>query len=169
MVDRAAPEEIQAITKITKTEFSINWGVIKRALDVLLKLAPQELRSPPDYLDEIYDAKRKLRKVFEKEQLAKYEKELEMEVILPNEIMVTDEEECKNCYADAVNCGRLIMPGDERCIQRRARYNEATPDDVSIEMGEPERSVSQDGGPGTNKKRTNTKAIEQSKISDKKS
>ena len=68
-------EEIQVTSLITKTEFSINWGIIRRALEVLLKLAPQELRSPPEYLDEIYEVKRGLKAIYEAEQMEKYSEE----------------------------------------------------------------------------------------------
>lgn len=125
-------EEIQVTSLITKTEFSINWGIIRRALEVLLKLAPQELRSPPEYLDEIYEVKRGLKAIYEAEQMEKYSEELNMELVPQDEIKPAV---CVNCHVDVKECGVEIFPGSEGCFRRRSKYNvtEPIPEPVYVE------------------------------------
>ena len=63
--------EKQIITVTAKRsgkEFDIDWGVIRRGIETLQKLAPMGLRTPPEFLDDLYECKRTLKSIYEIEE-----------------------------------------------------------------------------------------------------
>lgn len=117
-------EEMILIGKATKQEVTLNWGVIRRALDVLLKLAPQELRSPEDFLDTVYEQKKALRELYTAELDAGFK-----EVVSTIE-RIARPVECVECFADPDTCPYMPINqesiaeiiGGEDCLKRRKEY-----------------------------------------------
>jgi len=58
----------------SKAVLRLNVSHIERALNVLLRLAPMELRSPMEFLDQMYEVKRSLKLAVEAEAEAELEK-----------------------------------------------------------------------------------------------
>ena len=114
------PEEIVLISKNTQKEIRLNWAIIRRSLDVLLKLAPMELRTPEEFLDQVYEQKHMLAELHQEELKQGYETVLE-NVAAPQPKCP---EECSVCFADPGGC--LYEPGDSACIQRRDEYAQQT-------------------------------------------
>jgi len=61
-------ELITVTAKHSEKEFDIDWGVIRRGIETLQKLAPPDLRQPPEFLDDLYECKRTLKKIFDHEK-----------------------------------------------------------------------------------------------------
>lgn len=74
-------ERIKAIAAKSQYKFEIDWGVLERAISTLQKLAPPDLRTPEKFLDDLYECKRILKMVYEKENEIR-EKEL-MKIMKP--------------------------------------------------------------------------------------
>jgi len=110
-----APEEIVLISKNTQKEIRLNWAIIRRSLDVLLKLAPMELRTPEEFLDQVYEQKRMLAALYVEELKWGYEAVLETITEQPQR-----PDECGVCFADNATC--LSEPGSAECIARRDKY-----------------------------------------------
>jgi len=101
-------------------EIELNFDVLLKALGVLLKLAPQELRSPPDFLDACYRQKIGLQEAFGKIESG----ESDNPVDIMSDEYKTAGDACKNCYASPETCKirETDSVGNEECIKRRERY-----------------------------------------------
>ena len=76
-------DKLLAVTcKQSKRPLTLNVTHMERALNVLLRLAPTELRQPVEFLDDLYEIKRMLRQAVESEaeaELKRLERELHAE------------------------------------------------------------------------------------------
>lgn len=79
-----------------------------------------ELRTPEEFLDQVYEQKRMLADLHKEELKQGYEAVLEnIAAPQPN-----CPEECSVCFADPAGC--LNEPGTSTCIQRRDEYAQQT-------------------------------------------
>lgn len=147
---------IEAVSKETGTKFLIQWHIIETALNVLLKLAPPELRHPAEYLDQIYDTKRDLKLLYEKEQMSIIDKESD-EIL---EFREHERQACINCHAKPEEC--LLHPGSRQCYERRENYNR-------VQVGEPKGGVVKTRRQRINKKQSQRKSVVEGKVPDKES
>jgi len=51
----------------SQEKLNLDWDVLERAFDTLLHLAPAALRSPPGFVDSIYEQKRAIKRFVELE------------------------------------------------------------------------------------------------------
>ena len=88
---------IDAVLVESGEKIELNISVLKQCLETLQYLAPKELRGGPEFLDKIYEQKKKLLVAWDAEKkalLEKYERDLSQETDIPNAIYLKlDEDE----------------------------------------------------------------------------
>ena len=108
---------MQSITVYTKEGVPINldWSVLERSLNTLLRLAPPELRSPAEFLDQVYEQKRVLADLFKKLDAAA--EEGSHESALADSVRTV----CMQCHASPLTCE--FNPGTDGCVSRREEWD----------------------------------------------
>jgi hypothetical protein len=110
--------KLSLLCEATGTKIELDWDVLRRSLDVLLKLAPPELRTPPDFLDEVYEQKKMLSNLFN--DVAQKEAFEDGKTIIGDLDSEEENDRCFDCHAYK-GCEYAI--GSDNCIQRREEFN----------------------------------------------